>query len=55
MRRMRRMRGRSILFWVFIAVVVILLLGLLFGGYRKGTPVGMESVHPHYAYSLTLD
>jgi phosphate/sulfate permease len=50
------MRGRkSVLFWVFIVVVVILLLGLLFGGYRKGTPVGMEPVHPHRAYSLTPD
>jgi phosphate/sulfate permease len=53
---MRRMRGRrSVLLWVFVAVVVILLLGLLFGGYRKGTKVGMESVHPYPAYSLTLD
>lgn len=50
------MRGRkSVLFWVFILVVVILLLGLLFGGYRKGTPVGSAPVHPHRAYSLTLD
>jgi hypothetical protein len=40
---------------VFIVVVVILLLGLLFGGYRKGTKVGMESTHPYHAYSLTLD
>jgi phosphate/sulfate permease len=53
---MRRMRGRrSVLVWVFVVVVVILLLGLLFGGYRKGTKVGMESVHPYHAYSLTLD
>jgi phosphate/sulfate permease len=52
---MRRMRGRgSVLLWVFVAVVVILLLGLLFGGYRKGTKVGLESVHPHPAYSLTI-
>ena len=51
-----RMRGRrSVLFWVFIVVVVILLLGLVFGGYRKGTKVGMEPVHPYHAYSLTLD
>lgn len=34
--RRRTMRG-SIWFWVFIAVVVVLLLGILFGGYRKGT------------------
>ncbi|HEY4017906.1 MAG TPA: hypothetical protein VGM75_04430 [Pseudonocardiaceae bacterium] len=31
---------RSIWFWLFIAVLVILMLGVLFGGYRKGTPVG---------------
>jgi hypothetical protein len=31
---------RSIWFWLFIAVVVILLLGVMFGGYRKGTPTG---------------
>jgi phosphate/sulfate permease len=56
MRRMRgRMRGRrSVLLWVFVVVVLILLLGLLFGGYRKGTKVGIESTHPHPAYSLTL-
>ncbi|HEX3649684.1 MAG TPA: hypothetical protein VHV49_14770 [Pseudonocardiaceae bacterium] len=30
------MRG-SIWFWLFIAVVLVLLLGILFGGYRKGT------------------
>jgi phosphate/sulfate permease len=48
-------RGRrSVLFWVFIVVVVILLLGLIFGGYRKGAKVGLESAHPHHAYSLTL-
>jgi len=47
-------RRRSILFWVFVAVVVILLLGLLFGGYRKGTKVGAPAVHPHPAYSLTF-
>jgi hypothetical protein len=50
------MRGRrSVLFWVFIVVVVILLLGLVFGGYRKGTKVGLESVHPYHSYTLTLD
>ncbi|HJP79622.1 MAG TPA: hypothetical protein VJ914_35450 [Pseudonocardiaceae bacterium] len=31
---------RSIWFWLFIAVLVILLLGVMFGGYRKGTPTG---------------
>ena len=31
---------RSIWFWLFIAVVLVLLLGVMFGGYRKGTPAG---------------
>jgi hypothetical protein len=30
---------RSIWFWLFIAVVVVLLFGLLFGGYHKGTKI----------------
>jgi hypothetical protein len=30
---------RSIWFWLLIAVLLVLLLGVLFGGYRKGTPV----------------
>lgn len=36
---MPRRKSRSIWFWLFIAVLIILLLGLIFGGYRKGTPV----------------
>jgi hypothetical protein len=35
----RTARRRSVWFWLFIAVVVILLLGLLFGGYRKGSRI----------------
>lgn len=31
---------KSVWFWLFIAVVIILLLGVMFGGYRKGTPAG---------------
>ncbi|HEX3783458.1 MAG TPA: hypothetical protein VHX38_27660 [Pseudonocardiaceae bacterium] len=31
---------RSIWFWLFILVLVVLLLGIIFGGYRKGTKVG---------------
>ena len=31
---------RTIWFWLLVAVVVIVLLGLLFGGYRKGQKVG---------------
>lgn len=30
---------RSILLWLLVAVLAVLLLGLLFGGYRKGTVV----------------
>lgn len=30
---------RSIWFWLFVLVVVVLLLGLLFGGYRKGSKI----------------
>lgn len=33
-------RRRSVWFWVLVAVLLILLLGLFFGGYRKGTKVG---------------
>jgi hypothetical protein len=42
-----RLGRRSVWFWVFLAVVVILLLGLLFGGYRKGTRIdsGLGAVH----------
>jgi hypothetical protein len=38
MRRARRTR-RSVWFWIFVVVVLVILLGLLFGGYRKGTKV----------------
>ena len=37
---MRRRSGRSVLLWIILVVLVILLLGLLFGGYRKGSKVG---------------
>jgi hypothetical protein len=30
---------RSIWLWLLLAVLVVLLLGLMFGGYRKGTVV----------------
>lgn len=30
---------RSVWFWLFVMVVIVLLLGLLFGGYRKGTKI----------------
>ena len=38
---------RSLWFWLLLAVLVVLLLGLLFGGYRKGTVVnGPSPVSP---------
>lgn len=40
MRTGRRSTRRSMWFWLFIAVVVILLLAILLGGYRKGTKIG---------------
>jgi hypothetical protein len=30
---------RSLWFWLLLAVLVVLVLGLLFGGYRKGSVV----------------
>jgi Na+/H+-dicarboxylate symporter len=44
MRTRRRSTRRSMWFWLFIAVVVVLLLGIFFGGYRKGTKVGSPEV-----------
>lgn len=41
-----RGRRRSGWFWVFVIVVLVVLLGLFFGGYRKGTKVGIESPAP---------
>ncbi|HEY0803869.1 MAG TPA: hypothetical protein VGD84_02345 [Pseudonocardiaceae bacterium] len=37
------MRVRSVWLWVLLAVLAVILLGLLFGGYRKGVKVGMPS------------
>ena len=34
---------RSVLLWLLLAVLAVLLLGLLFGGYRKGTVVNAPS------------
>ncbi|MFC0435455.1 hypothetical protein [Kutzneria buriramensis] len=34
---------RSIWLWLLLAVLVVLLLGLLFGGYRKGAVVNAPS------------
>jgi hypothetical protein len=33
------MRRRSIWFWLFVLAAIVLLLGLLFGGYRKGQKI----------------
>ncbi len=43
---------RSIWFWLLIAVLVILLLGIMFGGYRKGTPVGAHAHQETVAVSV---
>ena len=42
-----RSARRSVWFWLFLAVVIILLLGLIFGGYRRGTRIdsGFPLVH----------
>jgi hypothetical protein len=34
---------RKLWFWLLVAVLVVLLLGLLFGGYRRGTVVNAPS------------
>lgn len=34
---------RSLWLWLLLAVLAVLLLGLLFGGYRKGTVVNAPS------------
>jgi hypothetical protein len=34
------------LLWVLLAVLAVLLLGLLFGGYRKGTVVNAPTPSP---------
>ncbi len=37
---------RSIWFWLLIGVLVVVLLGIIFGGYRKGTRVGaLDDLH----------
>ena len=43
---------RSIWFWLLIALLVILVLGILFGGYRKGTPVGGPAHQDRVAVSV---
>lgn len=43
---------RSVWFWLFIAVILVLLLGILFGGYRRGTRVGSLDVPVPPAVSL---
>jgi hypothetical protein len=37
------MRVRSVWLWVLLVVLAVVLLGLLFGGYRKGTKIGLPS------------
>lgn len=42
-----RLGRRSVWFWLLVVVLIILVLGLIFGGYRKGTPInsGFPLVH----------
>lgn len=42
---------RSVWFWLLVAVLLIVLLGLLFGGYRKGAKVGLPDPAPLTGYS----
>lgn len=50
--RTRRTMRRSVWFWLFLAVILVLLLGILFGGYRRGTPVDSLGVPAATAISL---
>jgi hypothetical protein len=43
---------RSIWFWLLVVVVLIILLGLLFGGYRKGQKVGAPTPAPTQTVSV---
>ncbi|EOD68626.1 hypothetical protein [Amycolatopsis vancoresmycina] len=36
---------KSLWLWVVLAVFVILLLAMIFGGYRKGTKLGAPANH----------
>jgi hypothetical protein len=42
---------RSVWFWLLVAVLIVVLLGLLFGGYRKGAKVGLPDPAPLTGYS----
>jgi Na+/proline symporter len=44
---MRRSARRSGWLWLLLIVMVVLLLGLIFGGYRKGTKVGAPEPTAH--------
>ncbi len=48
----RRRQRHSMWFWIFVAIVVVVLLGLFFGGYRKGTKI--DSLGPPGAVQLTI-
>jgi hypothetical protein len=45
---------RSVGLWLLLTVLVILLLGLLFGGYRKGTKLSAPSPTPTSSRSVAL-
>jgi hypothetical protein len=46
---------KSIWLWVLLAILVILVLGLVFGGYRKGAKLGAPGpLEPVAAWSAPL-
>ncbi|MGW3964567.1 hypothetical protein ACWED2_32465 [Amycolatopsis sp. NPDC005003] len=34
---------KSVWLWILLAILVILVLGMIFGGYRKGTKIGVPA------------
>jgi hypothetical protein len=47
----RRTRLTGCLFWILALVLVLLVLSLLFGGFRKGTKTGGAGEPRHHGYS----
>lgn len=51
-RRMGNVVRKSLWLWVLLIILAILVLGLIFGGYRKGTKLGAPAdVTPVAAWS----
>ncbi|MEU0793383.1 hypothetical protein ABZ342_25200 [Amycolatopsis sp. NPDC005961] len=45
---------KSVWLWVLLVILAILVLGLIFGGYRKGEKLGAPDVHSGYSDSVVL-